>query len=143
MNTDLIIKFKLLYPDSKPPVRAKHGDAGWDLSIHGSKPLNCGGVIHMTGIAVEIPYGYFGLLRPRSSICNTAFMFHSSGIIDSGFRGEIGVPMKLIGSSSTHKPGERIAQIVILPLPDVYFVRVDELSDSERATGGFGSSGNL
>jgi dUTP pyrophosphatase len=95
-----------------------------------------------TGVAVEIPPGYFGLLRPRSSICKTGYLFASSGIIDSGYRGEIGVPLRWMGNGvDTYRVGDRIAQLVILPLPAVSFVQVDKLSESVRGEGGFGSSG--
>lgn len=141
-----IIRFKTLYPDAVPPMRAVSGDAGWDLSAHSLKKLDMNGtVMFLTGIAVEMPPGYFGLLRPRSSICKSGMVFNSSGVIDSGYRGEIGVPMRIIAtpelSSSYYEKGSRIAQLIILPLPDVSFVQVDSLSDSERGAGGFGSTG--
>ena len=141
MNEPLIIKFKLLYQDSKPPTRARSGDAGWDLSCHHANSIISGAMVYMTGVAVEIPAGFFGLLRPRSSICNGPHIFNSSGVIDSGFRGEIGVPMNCLRAGKPYKSGDRIAQLIILPLPDVSFVQVNELSESVRGEGGFGSTG--
>jgi dUTP pyrophosphatase len=83
------IKFKKLHPDAKPPTRARHGDAGWDLTCHGIRALDGNTVTFGTGIAVEIPEGYFGLLRPRSSIRTTDYVMATSGVIDSGYRGGI------------------------------------------------------
>jgi dUTP pyrophosphatase len=97
-----------------------------------------------TGIAVEIPPGHFGLLRPRSSIRNSPYLMASSGVIDSGYRGEIIIPLRKVESDEgdcSHYIGQRICQLVILPLPEVEFEETAELSESVRGTGGFGSTG--
>lgn len=139
------ILFKKLYSDSKSPSR-KPGDAGWDLSVYCIKihPLS-GVVMFHTGIAVEIPDGYFGLLRPRSSVSGTCYQFASSGIIDSSYRGELIVPMRAIPSYETemYELNERIAQLLVLPLPEVEFVEAEELSETDRGNGGFGSTGSV
>jgi len=137
----MIIKFKRLHPEAKAPVRAHDGDAGWDLTACDFDHSEDVTKFH-TGIAVEIPPGFFGLLRPRSSMSKTCYAMASSGVIDAGYRGEISIPLREIGGGcSTYKIGDRICQLVILPLPEVEFVEAEELSASQRGTGGFGSTG--
>ena len=97
-----------------------------------------------TGVCVEIPVGMVGLLFPRSSISKTPLrMANSVGVIDSGFTGEIQVP--LYNTSDVEimdiEQYDRIAQLVIVPLADVSIEIVDELEESERGNGGFGSTG--
>lgn len=138
------IRFKKLYPDVKSPSR-NTGDAGWDLSVYRVQVHPLSGVIMFhTGIAMEIPDGYFGLLRPRSSVSGTSYQFASSGIIDSSYRGELIVPMRGIPSYETkmYALNDRIAQLLILPLPEVEFVEAEELSETSRGGGGFGSTGS-
>jgi dUTP pyrophosphatase len=96
-----------------------------------------------TGLAVEIPEGYIGLLFPRSSISNTNFILANSvGVIDSSFRGEITFRFrKLHNFQETYYSGSRIGQILIIPHPEVEFVESEELSETNRGTGGFGSTG--
>lgn len=137
------IRFKKLYPDAVAPSR-NPGDAGWDLSSYRTQVHPLSGVIMFhTGIAVEIPDGYFGLLRPRSSISGTQYQFTSSGIIDSSYRGELIVPMRATSSygMTLYKFNDRIAQLLILPLPEMEFVEAEELSGTSRGIGGFGSTG--
>lgn len=135
--------FIKLYPDSVAPVR-NEGDAGWDLTMHHGNihPDSEVYMIH-TGVSVEIPNGYFGLLRPRSSLSHTQYLFCSSGIIDASYRGEIIVPLRRAYGSigKRYAEGDRIAQLLILPLPDVRLVEVSALSETERGIGGFGSTG--
>ena len=97
-----------------------------------------------TGIAVEIPPGYFGAIFPRSSIRNTPLILSNCvGVIDSGYRGEIVFSFRWVNTAdgAQYKPGDRIGQLVILPLPEVEFEEVLVLSNSQRGTGGFGSTG--
>ncbi len=136
------IKFKKLHPDAKPPTRAKAGDAGWDLTCIDWQCAGSDVMFFKTGIAVEIPEGYFGLLRPRSSMARTVYSVATSGVIDSGYRGELIFPLRSTGLGSHYESGDRICQLIILPLPDVEMVEVEELSETERGTGGFGSTGN-
>ena len=138
------IRFKKLHPNAKPPTRAKEGDAGWDLTCTHIEAKGSGLFLFHTGIAVEIPPGYFGLIRPRSSVCNTIYQFASSGVIDSGYRGELIVPMRFMHGSewaNTYNLGDRISQLLILPLPEVTFKEAETLSETDRGNGGFGSTG--
>ena len=96
-----------------------------------------------TGLAMEIPEGYVGLVFPRSSISKTDhYLRNSVGVIDSGYRGEIKIRMStpLLGGVE-YKEGDRIAQLVIMKLPWVNIEEVEELSDTDRGDGGFGSTG--
>jgi dUTP pyrophosphatase len=140
----LPVNFKKLHPNSISPCYAKQGDAGMDITateIISEEPFQ---IVYGTGIAVEIPEGHVGLIFPRSSIRKYDLSLSNSvGIIDSGFRGEIQVTFhKRRGvASKKYEVGDRICQIIILPFPGVRFFEVDDLSDSERGTGGHGSTG--
>jgi len=148
------VKIKKLYEDSILPTKAHATDAGYDLYAHSKSYDDDGNVVYGSGIAMEIPQGYVGLVFPRSSNAKKDLILSNSvGVIDSGYRGEI--LLKFKPSSVIEKPdlayipesiakyeiGERIGQIIIIPYPDIEFVEVDELSDSERGIGGYGSSG--
>jgi dUTP pyrophosphatase len=104
-------------------------------------------VTYGTGISMEIPKGYVGLVFPRSSIRKYDLsLTNCVGVIDSGYRGEIQATFKktnwLKGNESEkYQIGDRIVQIMIIPYPQVSFIEVEELSSSERGTGGFGSTG--
>ena len=136
----LNIKIKRLTPTAKLPTKAHSTDAGYDLyasSCHYDNGL----IVYGTGIAVEIPEGHVGLVFPRSSIANTHLALSNSvGVIDSGYRGEIKAKFRK-GGTRGYVVGDRIAQLIIMPYPEVVFEEVDELSDSDRGTGGYGSSG--
>lgn len=141
------IKIKKLHKDAVIPTKAHASDAGCDLyasSCDISVPDRM--ATYGTGIAVEIPRGYVGLVFPRSSICKQHLSLSNSvGVIDSGYRGEIMAKFNLLydGSDtySVYKIGDRIAQLIIIPYPEVTFEEVDELSDSDRGVGGYGSTG--
>lgn len=142
------IKIKRLSETAVLPVKAHSQDAGFDLTCSEitSEINECGQLIlvYHTGIAVEIPEGYFGLLVPRSSIYKKSItLTNGSGIIDSCFRGEILAKFRNTTDviPSVYKVGERFAQLLILPVPEVTFTEVDELSDTERGEGGYGSTG--
>lgn len=136
----LNIKLKRLTPTAKIPTKAHATDAGYDL--YASSCHYEDGMLHYgTGVAVEIPAGYVGLVFPRSSIANTHLTLSNSvGVIDSGYRGEIKAKFRK-GGTRRYNVGDRIAQLIIMPYPEVTFAEVDELSDSDRGTGGYGSSG--
>lgn len=141
-NSNMLdIKVKKLASNANLPHQAHQGDAGFDLtavSIVHDKANNC--TIYNTGIAVEVPKGYALFVFPRSSSYkNNALMANSVGVIDSGYRGPIHVCFR--GNSVRYNVGERIAQAVILPVPEVTYTEVDELSNTERGTGGLGSTG--
>jgi dUTP pyrophosphatase len=98
------------------------------------------------GLALEIPDGFVGLVFPRSSIRKTRLQLSNSvGVIDSGYRGELQATFNKINNNSQsendYKVGDRIAQIMIIPYPKVIFREVEELSNTERGDGGFGSTG--
>jgi dUTP pyrophosphatase len=136
----LNIKIKKVTSTAQLPTKAHATDAGYDL--YASSCHYEDGMLHYgTGVAVEIPAGYVGLVFPRSSIANTHLTLSNSvGVIDSGYRGEIKAKFRK-GGSKGYKVGERIAQLIIMPYPEVTFEEVDELSESDRGTGGYGSSG--
>lgn len=141
------IKFKKLDPRAVAPVRAHNTDAGFDLVATDitTEVNECGQLIlvYHTGLAVEIPEGHFGLFVPRSSISKKSLsLLNSPGIIDAGYRGEILGKFRSTTDvvPAVYKPGERFAQLLILPLPDVTFVESSELSDSDRGEDGFGST---
>ena len=94
-------------------------------------------------LAVEIPPGYVGLFFPRSSICKTGLsMANSVGVIDSDFRGSISLVFyKNTQCIVPYFPGDRIGQLMIVPIPEVEYVEVEELSETERGAGGYGSTG--
>lgn len=138
----LQIKFKRLTDTAKAPERAFSSDAAFDLFVNDAMGFDWGWEFS-TGIAVEIPEGYFGLLRPRSSLRVYGLIHVSSGIIDSGYRGEIkfSCSTKHYGPDKSYDVGDKCCQLIILPLPKVEFVEVQELSPSPRGAGGHGSTG--
>lgn len=138
------VKIKKLNPNAVIPSYSKEGDAGMDLTITEVIKNTTEDVSYGFGIALEIPSGFVGLVFPRSSIRKTDLLLTNSvGVIDSGYRGEIQATFKkTLGESSViYEVGERGAQIIILPHPKINFVNSDNLSNSERGDGGFGSTG--
>ena len=136
------IKIKKLHNNAVIPAYAKTGDAGMDLTaVWQKQELDL--MTYGTGLAVEIPAGYVGLLFPRSSVYKAKmFLTNCVGVIDSGYRGEIMMKFEMMDSKAMYKTGDRIGQIIILPYPQVEFEEVDQLSTTSRSTGGFGSTGN-
>jgi dUTP pyrophosphatase len=137
------VKIKRLKSNAVIPTYAKEGDAGMDLvatEIIKDTPEQ---ITYGTGIAMEIRDGFVGLVFPRSSIRKTGLQLSNSvGVIDSGYRGELQATFnKVFGGDNFYKVGDRIAQIIIIPYPQIEFEEVEELSDSERGEGGFGSTG--
>lgn len=134
------IKFKKLYSDAVTPSYAKNGDAGLDLTAL-SVTLEKNFIEYGTGIAVEIPQGYVGLVFPRSSVSKKEnfYLKNSVGVIDSGYRGEI--KLRFNKSSDHYTAGEKIGQLIIIPYPTIQLEEVDELSSTDRGQGGFGSTG--
>lgn len=135
------IKIKKLHDLAVIPSYAKDGDAGMDLFITEIKSENRLDITYGFGVAMEIPKGYVGLVFPRSSIRKTDLILSNSvGVIDSGYRGEIQATFRKTGLDC-YSVGDRGAQIIILPYPMVEFKEVNELSDTDRGAGGFGSTG--
>jgi dUTP pyrophosphatase len=127
------------------PERAYTGDAGLDLATCERLELGPGErALASTGLAVAIPEGYAGFVQPRSGLAarRGIAVVNSPGLIDAGYRGEIQVV--LLNTDREHtfvaEPGERIAQLVVLPVPELTIREVDELPPSERGVRGFGSS---
>lgn len=140
------VKFKRLHPDAVVPTRATEGSAGWDLTAISWNDCGVGNVgcyiRYYTGIAVEIPTGYVGLLFPRSSCYKHSLLLANSvGVIDSDYRGEICLIYRCSSAVIDYMVGRRIGQLVIVPCPAVEMVEVKELSQTERGAGGFGSTG--
>ena len=163
------VKIKKLHKDAVIPKYAKPGDAGLDLTATSMEYDEDGNWVYGTGLAFEIPEGYVGMLFPRSSNAKTnMYLTNSVGILDSGYRGEVMFKYKTVHNVSNYLPhwwyakvlkrkgyevhidcithkaykvGDRIGQIIIIPYPKIDFVEVDELSETERGTGGYGSSG--
>jgi dUTP pyrophosphatase len=141
------LRVSRLRPDARLPARAYDGDAGLDLTACERVELAPGArAVVGTGIAVAIPSGHAGLVVPRSGLAARHGLgkVNAPGLIDEGYRGEVKVI--LINTDRDEpfviEPGMRIAQLVIVELPRVRLVEVDELPPSERGAGGLGSSGH-
>lgn len=163
------VKIKKVRSTALLPTKAHDTDAGYDLYADTMEFDDDGNTVYGTGIAVEIPQGYVGLVFPRSSIAKKDLLLSNAvGVIDSGYRGEIMAkfkpshitanPLKVwwqvfVNKKGTvdlqlahihrneYEYGDRIAQLIIIPYPEVEFELVDELSNSDRGVGGYGSSG--
>ena len=159
----MLVNIKKLLPEAVIPTYAKPGDAGMDLIATSINNDNDDYIEYGTGLAIEIPDGYVGLIFPRSSNSKKDLLLcNSVGVIDSGYRGEIKLRYKRIINPSLEKlnieksiftppslyltidhyeVGDKVGQIMILPIPFVEFVEANELSKTERGDGGFGSTG--
>jgi dUTP diphosphatase len=134
-----------LRPEAVVPSRAYAGDAGLDLAACERVELAPGErAVVPTGIAVALPEGYAGFVQPRSGLAAAQgiTVVNSPGLIDSGYRGEVKVILLNTDGERTFsaEPGERIAQLVVLPIPEVDVVEVGQLPETERGARGFGSS---
>lgn len=145
----MIVKFKKLSDKAKTPVKAHKTDAGFDLTA--TKITTEVGedaklvIVYHTDVALEIPEGYVGLVFPRSSIFKKSLtLTNSVGVIDSNYRGEIMCKFKTNTDvvPSVYKEGERFAQLIIIPYPEIQFEEAESLSESERGEGGYGSTGD-
>ncbi len=146
MTKQTVLKLKKLDAELPTPKYANPGDAGLDLYAREDVVLEPGARrIIGTGIAIAIEPGYAGFVQPRSGLAaKQGFsIVNTPGLIDSGYRGEIGViGLNTDAENAIHiQRGDRIAQLVIQEVPIVQIEEVDELDDTERAGGGFGSSG--
>jgi dUTP pyrophosphatase len=142
--SEVNLKVKLLHPNAKAPARAHDDDACFDITCVDKNYDNAQeGYWYRLGFAAEIPPGHVGLLFPRSSVCKRGLgLANCVGVIDPGYRGEWMAffrPTTL--NPEPYQVGERILQLLILPTPSVSITIVDELSDTTRGQGGFGSSG--
>jgi len=136
------LRFKKLSKDAKSPIKMSECAAGWDLS---ADTIETGFdiVTINTNIAVEIPQNHVGLLFPRSSVYKTGLtLANSVGVIDSDYRGPIMFKYRRISNEVLgYTRGDRCGQLVIVPIPDLTLVEVDTLSETDRSSGGFGSTG--
>lgn len=154
------VKIKKLAADAVIPKYATHGDAGMDMVAISRSEDEYGNVVYGTGLAFEIPIGFFMMLVPRGSNCKTDLLLtNHCGIVDSGYRGEVMFKYAPYRENDTkeirmtrdtarmmdvpvlHKIGDRIGQLIIMPYPTIEFEEVTELSETERGTGGYGHTG--
>jgi dUTP pyrophosphatase len=140
------LRFTRLSQAARPPAQAHSGDAGYDLFAAEAAVLDPGRRTNVgTGVAVAIPEGCAGLVLPRSGLAakHGITLVNAPGLIDSGYRGELKVI--LLNTDSAHpfvvEPGMRIAQLVVLEVPELELAEVEELPDTERGVRGHGSSG--
>ena len=141
----LQVKFKKLHADTKLPVKGSSDAACYDVYAHSAEQSYEGVVTYKLGFATEIPQGWKAVITPRSNLTKHKWaMLNSPGIIDSDYRGEWMVKLTAIRSDFAHAPysvGDRIAQVFFERVEPVEFIEVDSLDDSQRGSGGFGSSG--
>lgn len=140
------IKVKKIRENSVLPYKSNEHDAGYDLTASIINERNDSFISYGTGIAVEIPEGYVGLIFSRSSVTNKSLMLKNSvGVIDPGYQGEISCRFKeqYAENENIYKIGERIAQLIVLKTEDLSFDEVSDFdSETKRGTGGYGSSGH-
>ena len=145
----LQVNIKKLSDNAVIPTYAKDGDAGMDLTATSKSYDDHGNVCYGTSLAFEIPKGFVGLLFPRSSNTKKDLILGNSvGVLDSGYRGEVVFKFRELLPSERdiefgareYEVGDRIGQIIIMPHPQIMFNVVDELSNSDRGVGSFGST---
>jgi len=150
----MIVRIKKLREDAVIPQKAYTTDAGFDLVATRRWFDEYGNICYGTDLAFEIPCGFVGYIFPRSSNAKKQLILSNSvGVIDSGYRGEVTFKFKpslaLDGEQyvttrlrdSVYSVGDRIGQLIIMPIPDIEFEEADELSETDRGVGGYGSSG--
>lgn len=155
------VKIKKLSENAVMPTKAHPTDAGFDLTATSCSLDEYGNIVYGTGLAFEIPEGYVGYIFPRSSLSKkTLALANSVGVIDCHYRGEVtfkfkpamlahkgsweeedGVVISLPLPVGVYAVGDRIGQLIIMPLPEIELEEADELSDTDRGTGGYGSTG--
>jgi dUTP pyrophosphatase len=139
------VDIEIVADESQIPTYATEGDAGADLRASEDTIVVPGQhVLVKTGVSAAIPTGYVGLVCSRSGLAlnNGVFVLNAPGVVDAGYRGEIGVILKNLGLEALEvKAGDRIAQLLIQKVETANFVKVDALSESSRGDGGFGSTG--
>lgn len=142
------LRFKLVGESARLPTRANSDDAGLDLYAAEAATIPAGGgrAGIGTGLAVEIPPGHAGLVLPRSGLAarHGVTLTNAPGLIDSGYRGELRVLLLNTDPAEPFavEPGDRIAQLLLVPFADADPVEATELSETGRGEGGFGSSGS-
>ncbi len=139
----MIIRVKKLHPDARTPSIAHSGDAGCDLFATAHMELKPGQRAQIpTGIALEIPTGYVGLIWDKSGVSHKGGIKTLGGVVDSGYRGEVQIGVINLGTEAyVFEPGNKVAQLLIQKVETPTFNEAEELSDTSRGNGGFGSSG--
>lgn len=139
------VKVKKLAVNAVLPSYSKPGDAGMDLTaIDVYRNRDYKYIEFGTGLSFEIPEGYVGLIFPRSSISKTPHtLANSVGVIDSGYRGEVSFRFRYDDNNEDmeYNVGDRVGQLIVMPFPTVEIEETSELAESERGTGGYGSTG--
>lgn len=137
-----ILKAKKLDPSAKLPVAAHAGDLGYDLFVLEDTFIPAAEQVKVrTGIALEFPQGWGGVIKDRSSMASRR-IYTSAGVIDPGYRGEILILMRNDNNEGfTLMAGDKIAQIIPLKAQNLQVIEVSELSETPRSEGGFGSTG--
>ena len=133
------LKVKRLTDTAKLPVKNHATDAGFDIFANEDITVRTQSTIK-TGIALEIPTGYYAEIVGRSGLTSKTSFRVNKGVIDSDYRGEIGIMCETYKTAYKIKQGDKIAQMILYKLPEFEIEEVDELSDSERGAKGFGSS---
>lgn len=146
MSKSLKVKIKKLDPRAVTPFFSKPGDACMDLTAISETIVEEGGygyVEYGTGLAFEVPENYVMLIYPRSSVSNQGLILSNSvGVVDSGYRGEVKFRFKWVKGTNKYNVGDRVGQFMIIPRPIMELEEVEELSETRRGSGGFGSSGS-
>lgn len=142
----LKVRFKKLVDGAVAPYQATDGSAGWDLTATSAELHQGKKAVYGTGLSVEIPKGYVGLLFPRSSIHKKGLRLSNAvGVIDSDYRGEIMAVFDCFTlwpyEWEVYQVGDRICQLIILPVPTIEWEESEELTNTERGEGGYGSTG--
>lgn len=140
------VRIKKLKEEAVIPSYSYNQDACFDLtaiSMNTVQKLDHGYLEYGTGLVIEIPDDHVGLIFPRSSISKQGLILSNSvGVIDPGYLGEIKFRFKYISGTSYYQVGDRIGQMMIIPRPKVEFELIEDMNESERGDGGFGSTGN-
>ncbi len=137
------VKYKLLRPGALALMKSFPSDAGWDVSSTDEVFLHAGDLAKIsTGLALAIPEGWYGQLFTRSGMAGKGLIV-LGGVLDASYRGEVVVILKnAFLNDQKIRAGDRIAQLVILPVPEVTMTSAGDLPDTLRSTGGLGSTGN-
>ncbi len=137
------VRFKKLSENAVVPNKAHPTDAGFDLTATRNYVIPANGrCLIDTGVAVDIPHGHYGMVVGRSGNTIKRGLVGQTGIIDCGYHGAIGImAFNLSRGDLAIKVGERIGQLIIIPIPEIEFIETTELSDTDRGTGGYGSTG--
>ncbi len=143
MKEQLSLKIKKLHPNAKIPSYAHYGDAGFDIFVPEQVIMEPGDRKTIPlGIAMEIPDGYVGLMFDKSSLSHKYGLKTFGNVIDSGYRGEVHAGLiNQSGHTQTLEAGQKIIQMLIIPVETVHIIETEELGESSRGTGAFGSTG--